>query len=456
MAKSMKSNRNARRRFKKLEPEVRRLLDAGKGPWQIGKELGINHSTIQGWIKWIEEGVRVEIDEKIEAKKKPPGRGSHFTQDGDTATASVTDEKIRTLEDLIRTCNIDMDTWECVYFDVKCWEMGRKAKQTKMTFDEGVASGFTEDSGKIFVQPLYSVVGRFRRKKEKTSEELAEHFRSLMSEIKFSKWQYKKQYVDAQNTLELMIPDLHLGQLSWGVETRAGDYDIGIACDLLRRSVADMVSEAAPRIKKIAFPIGNDFFNIDNLHNQTTRGTPQDEDGRWQKSFRQGCRILMEIIAELSTRFEVDVMIIPGNHDVQRSFYLGEVLAAFFYENERVSIDNAPTSRKYRLYGTTLVGYTHGDQESPKDLPMLMAHQEPEMWAKSVYREWHHGHLHHEKNNEMGGIKLRHFPALVAPSTWAAKKGYVMSIRQACAIEYSEDGPIRQYNWYPRMVKKEE
>jgi hypothetical protein len=454
------NKKKAKARFKKLEPKVRGMLEEGKGPWQIGKELNIHHSTIQGWIKKIRQDDGdddiSDISKNIpKMSTRPPRKGSHFTQDDKgMASASLTDTKIRTLEDLIEVCQIDTETWECVHFDVKCWEMGRKAKRTEMEFVDGVASGYTQDTGKIFVQPLYSVVARFRRRREKTSEELADHFRELIGKIKMPTWTYKKHYVDAENTLELMVPDLHLGQISWSPETRGDDYNIEIACELLKASVRGMINEAGPRIKKIAFPIGNDFFNIDSHLKTTTRGTPQDEDGRWQHSFRVGCRTMMDIIGELSTRFEVDVMVVPGNHDVQRSFYMGEVLAAFFHDNERVSIDNSPHNRKYRLYGCTLVGYTHGDQESPKDLPMLMAHQEPHLWSKSLYREWHHGHLHHEKNNEVGGIKLRHFPALVPPDAWHSKKGYVMSVRQACAIEYSEDGPIRQYNWYPAMERK--
>jgi len=452
------SKKEAQKRFELLEQTIIEMLEGGKGPYQIGKQIGVSHSTVQGWIQRIKGTPPRERSDKAKSagiadinSSNPPKQGSYFSQEGKRAQASLTDTRIRTLEELIIACSVDMDEWECISFDAKCWEMGRKAKETDLIFDEGVVTGSSKDTGKIFVQPLYSVVAKFKRRAEKTADELAEYFREVICNIEQKTWKQKSHYVGAANTLELMIPDLHIGSYSWGQETRCGDYNVEIACQLLKSAVHHMVNEAGSRIKRIAFPIGNDFFNIDNLNKQTTKGTPQDEDGAWQRSFRIGCRILAELIGELSTRFEVDVMVIPGNHDYERSFYLGEVLAARFYDNERVNIDNSPHSRKYRLYGCTLVGYTHGDQESPKDLPMILAHQEPKLWAQSTYREWHHGHLHHERNNEVGGIKLRHFPALVAPDAWHAKKGYVMSTRQACAIEYSEDGPIRQYNWYPSM-----
>ena len=458
MARMTKKEKEAR--FTKLRPTIIQMLDEGKGPYQIGQALGLRHSSVQCYIKRLHNEGITEAEKVGKSvgdvhSAKPPRIGSHFQSKGKSdASAILTDTKIRTLEDLIEACSIDMDVWEAVSFDVKCWEMGRKAKTTKMTFVEGVASGKTEDTGKIHVQPLYSVFAKFKRRAEKTADELADYFSGLMGHLQMPTWTCKPHYVDAENTLELMIPDLHVGLYAWGESTRTGDYNVEIACELLCKAVRNMVAEAGPRIKRIAFPIGNDFFNVDSLYNTTTKGTPQDEDGAWQRSFRIGTATLVELIGELATRYEVDVMVVPGNHDVQRSFYLGEVLAAFFRNSDRVTIDNSPHSRKYRLYGCTLVGYTHGDQESPKSLPMLMAHQEPTLWAQSTYREWHHGHLHHERNNDIDGIKLRCFPALCAPSNYSSKKGYVMSVRQACAIEYSEDGPVRQYNWYPAMANR--
>jgi len=451
-----KSKSELEARFDRLRPIVKKMLDEGSGPYQIGRKIGLPHSTVQGYIKRIK---KESLDKAtnysgITSTSKPPSIGAHFSQQGKNAKAMLTDTRVRSLDDLVEACNIDLSVWECVSFDAKCWEMGRKAKNSDITWDDGVASGHTKDTGKIYVQPLFSIVAKFKLRAEKTAEELADFFKNLLGELKMPTWSHEPLNVGAENTLELMIPDLHVGQYSWGEATRNGDYNVEIACGLLRDSVRGMVAEAGDRIRKIAFPIGNDFFNIDNLNKTTTKGTPQDEDGHWQRSFRIGSHTLIDLIGELSSKYEVDVMVIPGNHDKQRSFYLGEVLAAFFHNNDRVSVDNSPHNRKYRLYGCTLVGYTHGDQESPKDLPMLIAHQEPKLWAKSIYREWHHGHLHHERNNEVGGVKLRHFPALVPPCDWGSGKGYVMSVRQACAIEYSDFGPIRQYNWYPRMANK--
>jgi hypothetical protein len=193
---------------------------------------------------------------------------------------------------------------------------------------------------------------------------------------------------------------------------------------------------------------------VDNLNNTTTRGTPQDELAHWRRSYEAGSELLVEVASELSMGFEVEVIVIPGNHDKQRAFYLGDGLKKFFHNNERVSVDNDDGigGRKYRLYFNTLVGYCHGDNEKNKDLPMLMAHEAKEYWTAAVFYEWHAGHHHTDKDNEFGGVKCRYFRTLAPPSNWCKEKGYTLNVRQATAIEYTSRGPERQYNWYPETM----
>jgi hypothetical protein len=360
----------------------------------------------------------------------------------------LTQDRITTLEDLVEACDIDLEIWEVTSYQCKVWEMGRKAKSSTLTYVEGVVTGKSEDSGKIYVQPLYSVAAKFKKRVEKQHQELVDHLRDVLNDLPQREWPQPQAPDGAEDTLELMLPDIHLGRLAFNDQTEAGDYNMDITERLLRAAIFDLVNQAGDNILKIVIPIGNDYFNVDNMHGTTTKGTKQDEEAPYFKSFTRGWRILAEIIETLSHRFIVEVLVIPGNHDHERSYYLGEVLAAWFRGNEAILVDNAPTTRKYRLHGCTLVGYSHGDKEPPKDLPMLMAQQQPALWARSLFREWHQGHFHHTQNNEIQGVLIRRFPSIAAPCAWSAGKGYVMATRQACAIEYTARGPVRQYNWF--------
>src|SRR5690606_36994603 len=111
----------------------------------------------------------------------------------------------------------------------------------------------------------------------------------------------------------LFVPcifDLHLGKMGWSEETGDGDYDIRIAESRFRTALEDLITKASGySTGRILFIIGNDFFNSDRNYpfTSTTSGTPQEDDTRWQKSFRLGVRLITEAILRLSQIAPVDV-----------------------------------------------------------------------------------------------------------------------------------------------------
>jgi hypothetical protein len=101
----------------------------------------------------------------------------------------------------------------------------------------------------------------------------------------------------------------------------------------------------------------------------------------------------------------------------QRKFKAVEINATFYrmpfpnvikgwYRNDKnVVVDNGMDSRKYVEYGVNMIMYTHGDKEKPSEMPLIMATEQPEMFARCSVREVHCGHLHKEMVNEYRGIK---------------------------------------------------
>jgi hypothetical protein len=86
--------------------------------------------------------------------------------------------------------------------------------------------------------------------------------------------------------------------------------------------------------------------------------------------------------------------VIPGNHDRERMFYLGDSVEGWLHRTAGVKVDNAPSLRKYYAYGPALLGFSHGCFEKHADMPSIMAHEVPDLWAKASYREIHLGHFH--------------------------------------------------------------
>lgn len=257
----------------------------------------------------------------------------------------------------------------------------------------------------------------------------------------------------ANNMLELAVFDLHIGKLAWSEET-GEDYDMQIAIKRYKDAIRELISRVdMDTIDRILLPIGNDMINVDSKSNMTTSGTPQSCDSRFAKMFRAAKTLMIDTITELSSLKIVDVVIIPGNHDEVSMFTLGEVLDAWFHNNQNVKVYNSPNLRKYYAYGSCMIMFTHGDKEKHSDLGMIAATEQPSMWACTKYREVHLGHLHKSKSmsylgvDEYQGFKVRILPSLSGTDAWHASKGYI-SQKSAQAFVWNKDKGLISNHFY--------
>lgn len=235
--------------------------------------------------------------------------------------------------------------------------------------------------------------------------------------------------------VEVAIYDLHLGMLAWGEEA-GEDYDSGIAERLFLGAIDRVLERTAHLdIAEWMLPIGHDLLHVDTTIDgkggATNRGTPQDVDSRWQKMARR-CRIMLrEGIERLRQRAPVRVYGVPGNHDRERAWWLVETLACLYDEADDVTFDNSPRMRKYWRYGQCMVQLTHGHLDKRKNPALIMATDEPEMWAATRYREQHKGHGHTKDEvtrqdvKEERGVRYRQIPSLAASDSWHADQGYL-------------------------------
>jgi hypothetical protein len=243
--------------------------------------------------------------------------------------------------------------------------------------------------------------------------------------------------------------------LCWKPET-GENYDIKIAERLFLNAIDNLMVCIKPYgLEEIVMPIGSDFFNVNSKLNTTVAGTSQDEDCRWQKTFMYGARMVIKAVDALRTLAPTKVLIIPGNHDEERAFYLGEYINAWYKDCNNVNIDNAPNTRKYWWWGKCLLGFTHGSEEVKGTLPLIMATEVPHLWSLTKYREWHTGHLHsksvksYDYATENNGIRERIMPSLAATDSWHKKKGY-SGLRSAEAFIWNkETGNKARFSYQP-------
>ncbi len=355
-------------------------------------------------------------------------RYKQYKEDGSIEVSFLDSKKYRTVEYAAEMSGISLDDFYPAEITTNRWN---------------TSGSFTCWQFKVKWKPKY------KKEDLKPKDAIKIFEKTLKKKYSFS---IKSKKFDIKNgkTLEIAIPDLHFGQLSWGVETGRpdlGNYNIRIAQDEFRKAVYHFYSVYKDTdIQQIIFPLGNDLFNVNNSMNKTMNGTPQDEDERSKKTFEVVLETILESVAILKNICpNIDLIQIPGNHDEERIFYLMSALNGIYRNEKTIMVDKSPADRKYRLIGKTLVGFSHGKTKGKaiplQNYPAIMADEVPQLWGKSLYREMHIGHIHHNKviNNtmidEFRGTIVRVIPSLSQLDYWHYSSGY-RGTRQAHVYEY--------------------
>ena len=220
------------------------------------------------------------------------------------------------------------------------------------------------------------------------------------------------------------IGDLHIGMFSWAAET-GEDYDLDIAYNTIKNAYKKLINSAPNTETALLINLG-DFFHIDNYDGQTARnGNRLDFDTRWPKVLETGLKIMVELIYMLLSKHKkIIIRNAIGNHDQHSTIFLNAYLKAWFNNDPRIHVEDAPTAFWYYKWGKNLIGVTHGDTVKLTDLPEIMAHDAAQYWSNTEHRYWYIGHVHHMQKKEFRTCVVESFGTLVAKDAWHYASGY--------------------------------
>jgi hypothetical protein len=398
----------------------------------------------------------------------PEGEEKRFEENnkGEATYEYKGERMITSLDEAIEFFKIDTKIWDVERYVVNSYPVSARRREQDLSWTigangqqlmQGESKRFDEWTTKVNYQVKVWLKKAVEREAALTFVDFYQDLLKNHKPFPYKPVIRKKEKFEKENLLEVNIFDLHLGKLCWGEEVE-NNYDSKIAAKRFRYALTELLERANyTPYERIVFPIGNDFFNSDNHLNTTTLGTRQDEDSRWQKTFKMGVKLLVEGIDLMRQFAPVDVLVIPGNHDFTKSFFLGETLAAWYRSDSEVSIDNKANARKYYEFGKCLIGYTHGDREKIESLRSLMAFEAKEAWARTIYKEFHLGHQHRKlavshvvKSDllkEELGIVVRSMSSLAGTDAWHHQSGYVGPVRAAEAFLWNKErGLINSFN----------
>ena len=289
-----------------------------------------------------------------------------------------------------------------------------------------------------------SVFSKLKKPQDYTPEDFAkflQEYKPQHSAVKFVDIHPDKKTVD----VEISLSDFHLAK-----KVIDGNNDIEVRKAAYMHTVQELIKNvrAVYNIDVVVLPISNDFFHTDNYHNQTTNGTPQDVIVDYAQEYEHGFDLLVQVIDFLKANSEeVQVILVQGNHDKTKSYYLAHALEVYYKSQTDIYFDRSTSTVKGITLGSTFIGYHHGNCKI-EDLPLLFATHKnySHEFGNAVYREVHTGDKHHYMAKEVKGVRIQQMPSLSGTDRWHADNNFVHSIRAGLALVYDiHHGKIAEF-----------
>lgn len=395
------------------------------------RRAGLSHQKIAEAVGCAKSTVSAVLARAGEPAAGRPAYPEGWDESGDKATFSgVTERPIRSEEDAVREFRIDLTRWAVERMQVKAWTVGMKV-------------GSKESGFRPVRQQQYGVTLWLRRVLPKAAQAAVdlvfERFKDAAP-----RWpKAERVRASGEPFLAVMgLMDAHFGKYCWEGET-GENYDLKIAEAVFANAVEDLLAESRHRhVVRFVVPFGNDFLHFDGRDYKTTRGTPQDADGRFSKVLAAAIQAVTAGVERMAAVAPVQVELVPGNHDRTLSECVCHVIAARFHHTDRVTVNTSPKTRKYVRFGASLLGLTHGDMVKAEKLPGLMAAEAKRDWADTTCHEWIIGHGHRSQKwvtkdvDTQQGTVVRMLRALTRSDLWHHDSGYISPNTPAAEVYF--------------------
>lgn len=381
---------------------------------------------------------KTRLIDRVKAAAPPPAPAADAEQvtqrsEGDTLEARSVSRTIRTVDDLLRHIEADLERYEVAASEATKWE----------------SASVDRNTGRPVVTELFRVFVRLKPRPGPGVREAVEAMiaaaadglrvrdpRPLTKPVKRGPWAV------------LVVADTHFGKYCWERTTGEADYDLDIAARLVGDAAGELLS-IANGYKPSRMTVGmlGDCFHYDRPDGSTTSGTPLERDGRLQKMIQVGTNSLIEVVDWAAGVAPADVVVVNGNHDETLTWAFHRLLIERYAARGRVRIDETFTPRKYLSHGRNLLGFVHGHRAKRK-LPQLMAIEAAAAWARCPYREVHTGHLHHQAAEwsrpieTLDGVLVRVAPSLGPADDYHAVNGWLGQRRAMELFVYDEAGGL--------------
>lgn len=271
-----------------------------------------------------------------------------------------------------------------------------------------------------FVSALFSAI------KKDSEENFTNRFQDFLENYKPSvtvKVDCSEPTTNRKGVLIVNKQDAHLNKLDIN-----GNNNFEERAARIEESTNKLVTQAklSANIEKIIFIVGSDEFNSE-WTQTTTKGTPQQNIMSYEEAFEKICNHNLRLALLLHSHCpNLEIIYIKGNHDEYVGWHMIKWLEATITSlGRKITLDTSQANRKYRRYEKVGLMFNHGDQLKHKELAQIFPMEFRAEWSNCTSFNIFTGDKHHEKTEDIAGIKAYQLPALSGSrSKWDDKRGY--------------------------------
>lgn len=343
---------------------------------------------------------------------------------------------------------LDLDKWKIHALKANTYEGQQKIKHVEKDDKGHIIREWYESK----VIPMYSFKADIRLKDN--IFDLGRFFETLGQELKKLKKtsQSPKKRAKKRNILlEPFITDHHIGSQIEGGDGYEVIYNIDKAAEYYDRIIDEMLSRVdTERLEEIWLPTGNDLIHCDNNSLTTTKGTKLIGAQNYERAVIVAETMLIRNIEKLKkTGAKIRVIMVRGNHDWDSVFHLGRSLIYVYDKDRQVKVITSRKQRIYQQFHRVGIGFSHGYHENPREFDRIFSVEAADIWASSMTRQFHIGHLHTfnkktswavaEENLRMKGLDLIRGSTVCFPDQWHDNKAFIGKESRSQFLTFDHD-----------------
>lgn len=293
------------------------------------------------------------------------------------------------------------DEWEFVFFTTSVWMQHTKEQTTKQLY-----------AVKFKLKPITKELS------VNNALEIAKQVFS--SNIKPLIVEKSRQNEDLDENKLMLIPQIeaHLGKFSEEIETGV-NYNHQIVEERVKKVFQEAIKlQEREQCDRCLVVVGGDFFNSES-NNQTSSGTPQQNDVRYKEMFNIGLNLYLEGLLSLKEYFNsIDVKVCAGNHSRAMEHFLYIALSCYFAKDDKIQFCEDYKNTQSYVFGRVGLFFNHGDPNQKRLISSIPA-EFYEDYGKTQFRYLFLGHLHKlEVINSENGITVHRVPAICENDNW--------------------------------------